>query len=217
MIVLKAAQTVYKTDFSLAGVPVVETFIDRPLEMKALENTLLAKRDSRRKVFALHGLGGIGKTQLSAEFARRFHHHFSSVFWLDGATEDNLIRSLVACAGRISTGQISEEANKLLREHGDDKAVAKEVKRWLSQTLNSDWLVIVDNFDKEYKPNSIKHFITEYISEADHGSILFTTRLRSVSDLGHSLELGKVDKRQAQEILESLLKSEHGTSSEYKE
>lgn len=191
-------------------------FIDRPREMKELEDKLLPKRDSRRKVFALHGLGGIGKTQLSAEFARRFRHHFSSVFWLHGETEDSLMRSLAACAGRIPTGQISE-ANRTLGEHGDSRAVAKELKSWLSQKSNSNWLVIVDNFDKEYKPDSIRNFITEYISEADHGSILFTTRLASLSHLGHPLELGKLDKRQAQEMLESSLKREDGLSIEYKE
>ena len=184
--------------------------------MKALESKLLPKPGSRRKVFALHGLGGIGKTQLAAEFARRFCHHFSSVFWLHGETEDSLMRSLAACAGRIPKGQISE-ANRTLREPDDARVVAKEIKIWLSQKSNSDWLIIVDNFDKEYKPNSIPDFITEYISEADHGSIFFTTRLASLSELGPLLELGKLDRHQAQKILQSWLGRKYGRSSDQKE
>ena len=208
---LDAAQKVYRTDFSLARVPVVKKFIDRPVEMKALENTLLPQRGSRRKVFVLHGLGGIGKTQLSAEFARRLRHKFSSVFWLDGDTEDKLVRSIAACTDIIATGQISE-AYRINRENGDVPRAVREFKSWLSKTNNTDWLVIVDNFDKEYRPNSIPNFITDYISEADHGSILFTTRQTILSQLGSSHGLEKMDKCQAQEMFESWTQRKYGRS-----
>ena len=209
---LKAAQNVYKTDFSLAGIPAVKKVIDRPVEMKALESILLPRQSSRRKVFALHGLGGIGKTQLSAEFARHFRHNFSSVFWLDGDTEDKLMRSIAACIGRIPAGQISE-ACRIDRQDSDVQDAVREFKSWLSKRNNTDWLVIVDNLDKEYRPNSIQNFITDYISEADHGSILFTTRLTTLSQLGSSHGLGKMDKRQAQEILESWSQTKYGKPS----
>ena len=209
---LKAAQNVYKIDFSLARIPAAKKFIDRPVEMKALENILLPKQSSRRKVFALHGLGGIGKTQLSAEFARNFQHNFSSVFWLDGDTEDKLMRSIAACISRIPAGQISE-AYRINREDSDVQSAVRQFKSWLSETNNTDWLVVVDNLDKEYRPNSIQNFITEYISEADHGSILFTTRLTTLSQLGSSYGLGKMDKRQGQEIFENWAQMKYGRSS----
>jgi hypothetical protein len=71
----------YRTVFSLEGVPLVEAFIDQPAEMAELEQALLPQRqNSRQKVYILHDLGGIGKTQLAVEFARRHHRKFSSVF-----------------------------------------------------------------------------------------------------------------------------------------
>ena len=190
----------------------MKKFIDRPVEMKAMENILLPQQESRRKVFVLHGLGGIGKTQMSAEFARQFWHKFSSVFWLDGDTEDKLIRSIAACIDRIPAGQISE-ACRINREDSDVRRAARIFKSWLSRTKNTDWLVIVDNLDKEYRPNSIQNFITDYISEADHGSILFTTRLAILSQLGTSHGLEKMDKRQAQEMFESWSQVKYGRSS----
>jgi len=49
--------------------------------MAELEQTLLPRRQyGRQKVFVLYGLGGIGKTQLAVEFARRHYRKFSSVF-----------------------------------------------------------------------------------------------------------------------------------------
>ena len=78
--------------------------------MATLERVLLPRAGSsqRQKVQVLHGLGGVGKTQLAVEFARRYHRQFSSVFWLDGRNEDSLKRSIASQASRIPAGQIAE-------------------------------------------------------------------------------------------------------------
>ena len=60
----------FRVDFSLQGIPVVKAFVARNVEMTRLTQALLptSTDQMRRKVFILHGLGGIGKTQLSVEF-----------------------------------------------------------------------------------------------------------------------------------------------------
>lgn len=80
----------HKIEFSLRGVPVVSQFVDRPAEMAAVEQLLLDASPAtspatrrRRKVVVVHGLGGIGKTELAVEFARKHQGRFSAVFWLD--------------------------------------------------------------------------------------------------------------------------------------
>lgn len=70
----------YRTLFSLQGSLRVADFVERPVEMAKLEHALLPqKRRCQQKVFILHGLGGIGKTQLAVEFARQHLLQFSSV------------------------------------------------------------------------------------------------------------------------------------------
>jgi hypothetical protein len=77
--------------------------------MEQLEDVLLPrKRIERRKILILHGLRGIGKTQLSIEFARRYWRKYSSIFWLDGRTENSLRRSIAAVAKQIPKDQIPE-------------------------------------------------------------------------------------------------------------
>jgi hypothetical protein len=61
-----------------------------------------------QKIHVLHGLGGMGKTQLAVEFARCHHRRFSSVFWLERRSEDTLKRSTTSHASRIPPGQIAE-------------------------------------------------------------------------------------------------------------
>ncbi|KAK4233664.1 acyl transferase/acyl hydrolase/lysophospholipase, partial [Achaetomium macrosporum] len=139
----------YRTSFSLQGVPVSNHFVARPLATAELEKCLLPRRRARktqRRIFVLYGLGGIGKTQLAADFARRHQAVFSSVFWLDGRSEDRLRQSLASCAARIPEGQVSERSrNAVLDSEEDLKAVVADVLDWLARPDNSDWLLIFDN------------------------------------------------------------------------
>jgi predicted ATPase len=48
--------------------------------MVKLERVLLPRPEQRQKIHVLRGLGGMGKTQLAVEFARRHYRQFSSVF-----------------------------------------------------------------------------------------------------------------------------------------
>lgn len=87
--------------FSLQGVPLVNRFVGRDAEMQRLEDYLHPKTTDpttpsppRRKVFVICGLGGMGKTQLAIEFARKHHSRYSAVFWLDGSSKDRLKQSL---------------------------------------------------------------------------------------------------------------------------
>jgi hypothetical protein len=184
--------------------------------MAELERVLLPRpgQRQRQKIHVVHGLGGMGKTQLAVEFARRHHGRFSSVFWLDGRSEDSLRRSIASCAGRIPPGHIAETSRMYAADSGADvDVVVKDVMAWLTLPDNTAWLLIFDNVDREYKaqggdPNA--YDVKRYLSGADHGSVLVTTRLARLEQLGDSQQLGKVSKRQGQAILESWYKKKHG-------
>jgi hypothetical protein len=202
----------YQTAFSLQGVPQVSHFVDRPAQMEEMERVLLPRhrQNSRQQKYILHGLGGIGKTQLAVEFARRHHRWFSAVFWLDGRSEDSLKQSIVSCASRIPQGHIAETS----RAYGADSsvdvdAVVRDVLGWLARSDNTAWLLIFDNVDREYSKSSSDaeaYDMKCYLSGADHGSVLVTTRLAKLEQLGESQEVGKVDRAQAKAIFESWYK-----------
>jgi hypothetical protein len=179
--------------------------------MAELQRVLLPRRQSyRQTIFILYGLGGIGKTQLALEFARQHHRKFSTVFWLDGRSEDSLKESIASCASRIPEGQISDLSREYsVDRKGDINIVVQEVMGWLAQRDNTDWLLIFDNVDRDYSdhnsdPNA--YDIRRYFSSADHGSVLITTRLAKLEQLGDSQHLGKVDLDQAEAIFRSRYK-----------
>ncbi len=200
----------YRTDFILDGVPIVNAFIDRPKEMAKLETHLFPGRgEQRKRILVLHGLGGMGKTQLAVEFARRHRKRFSSVFWLDGRSEDTLRQSFAAKATRIPPGQIPESSRRYLdspKSSVNIAAVIHDVKSWLNAVENNAWLLIFDNVDQDFQrplADSGAYDVQKYFPGADHGSILITTRLSTLDQLGESLKLDKVSDEQAKAISES--------------
>jgi Mrp family chromosome partitioning ATPase len=85
-------------------------FIDRAEDMEALERVLLPRAPpNRRQILILHGMGGIGKTQLAVEFARKHETSYSSVFFIDADSKDSLLRSFLAIYWRIAAGGLSKE------------------------------------------------------------------------------------------------------------
>jgi hypothetical protein len=190
--------------------------VDRPAEMAELERVLVPgpRQSQRQKIHVLHGLGGMGKTQLAVEFARRHHDRFSSVLWLDGRSEDVLKRSIASHTNKIPPGQIAETSRMYAADSGADvDVVVKDVMAWLARPDNTAWLLIFDNVDREYKaqggdPDAYE--VKRYLSGADHGAVLVTTRLARLEQLGDSQQLGKVSKQQGQAILESWYKKKHG-------
>ena len=139
-------------------------FIGRDAELTQMENILLSDSNySTRKVLILGGMGGIGKTQLATNYAKRHCTSYSSVFWLNATSESTLNSSLRDVANRIlSPGTVS----KL-----DDDQLRIQVSNWLSELDNTRWLLIFDNYDDPDQYN-----LTKYYPSVAHGSIIITTR-----------------------------------------
>ena len=53
------------------------------------------------KVVILHGLGGIGKTQLALEYAYRNQTKYTSVFWVNCSSEETVIQGFIGIAQQL--------------------------------------------------------------------------------------------------------------------
>ena len=211
----------FRIDFSLQGIPIVKNFVARDVEMAQLTEALLPTSTNllRRKVFILHGLGGIGKTQLSVEFSRASRKSYSAVFWIDGSSRERLRRGIADLTQRLPQHQLSEGSRKYTQNKTTDTdEVIEDVLKWMSQSSNDQWLLIFDNVDREFSVSSrdAEAFdVREYFPKADHGSILITSRLVSLSRLGQDMKLEPVDEVQGISILENCLGSSTADESKY--
>lgn len=195
--------------FSLQGIPIASRFVARDAEMDQLKQELLPTLTNkiRRKVFVLHGLGGVGKTQLAVEYARQHQTSYSAVFWIDGSTKERIKQSIADLASRLPQDQVSETTKSYSHEASSDvDEVVNEVLKWLSQPLNHQWLLIFDNVDREFSalsgdPEAFD--VKTFFPGADQGSVLITSRLASLWRLGTDRKLEPVDELQGKSILEN--------------
>src|SRR5436190_525764 len=106
--------------------------------MAELERVLLPGRQNHRQWrFVLHGLGGIGKTQLAVEFVSQHRRRFSGVFWLDGRSKDSIMQSIASYASKIPDSQISQSSKTYAAgDTGDITVVVQEVMLWLAREDN---------------------------------------------------------------------------------
>lgn len=177
----------------------IENFLGRQDELDQLWRYLRPTDLQSRKVAILYGLGGIGKTQLAIRFARDHKHDFTAIFWLNGKDRGALLQSLSSILPQLPGQSLNnEEANN---EEIEQRAM--KVLRWLAIEGNSRWLIIFDNID-QYSPFGAvgdAYDIGEFFPAADQGSILITTRLQSLTELGKSFPINKLESNDAIQLL----------------
>ncbi len=200
--------------FTLQDVPISNKFVDRPIDIAELEKHLLpsSRQNQCRKIFVLLGLGGIGKTRLAADFAQRHRTTFSSVIWLDGRSENRLRQGLAGYVNRIPEGQIPDRDRTSVPSSEDELDIAVgDMLNWLAQPSNTDWLLVLDNVDLDSEQGGATgaYDIRRYLSNG-HGSVLITTRLSRLTQLGGSKQLTRVDQELARAIFQEWRGAELG-------
>lgn len=191
----------FAVQFSVPEVSHVERFVGRQEQLDAIHQEL--QHDGSRKTVVVHGLGGMGKTQLALEYAQQHRKEHSAVFWVNSKSEDTLKQGYAAAAGRIYREHPSLMYLKAVSEGGNLDEAAEAVKRWLSSAGNDRWLVIFDNYDTPKLPGHSEpgaFDIRPLLPQAHHGAVLITTRssqlqlgravaVRKLQNIEHSLEI----------------------------
>jgi hypothetical protein len=156
-----------------------------------------------RKVVVLHGLGGIGKTQLASHFARIHQSDFTAIFWLNAKDRHALIQSLAKIPSRISQNHVLPIV-KAAKNEQELEERAQQALQWLGRKGNSRWLLIFDNVDHhaplEAEDNE-GYDVSKLFPSADHGSIIITTRLVQVAELGKSQPVEKLARQEGVKLL----------------
>lgn len=100
----------FKIPLDLTAVPVIENFVGRQADLDRLWQYFMPTDSQRQKVAVLHGLGGIGKTQLAVHFAREHQHEFTAIFWLSGKDRGTLLQSFSSVLPRLPGQSQTHEA-----------------------------------------------------------------------------------------------------------
>ncbi|KIN06945.1 hypothetical protein OIDMADRAFT_150200 [Oidiodendron maius Zn] len=177
----------FSVAFSLSDVSDIDYFVGREEELVEMHRKLSS--DGGHRTVALHGLGGIGKTQLAVAYTKRHKDSYSAIFWLNIKDEDSIKQSFAKVAKQIL--QEHPLANHLDSvDMKGDKAI-DAVKAWLGLPNNSRWLMIYDNYDNPKLPENTDPAavnIYKFLPESYQGSIIITTRSSQVK-IGHPIQV----------------------------
>ncbi|KFZ25251.1 hypothetical protein V502_00265 [Pseudogymnoascus sp. VKM F-4520 (FW-2644)] len=179
--------------------------------MKAGEMHTKLSGDGPRRTVVVHGLGGMGKTQLSVAYAKRHKNSYSAVFWMNIKDEDSLKQSFARIARQILREHPSPSRLSKVDTNENLDEVVDAVKAWLSLPNNTRWLMIYDNYDKPKLSGNIDHAaidIRRFLPESYQGSIITTTRSSQVK-IGHLIRIRKLENvRDSLKILSNVSRQE---------
>lgn len=120
---------------------------------------------------ALHGLGGVGKTQIALEYAYCHALEYSAVFWIGAETDEHVVASLLRVAGVLGIAQRDE----MKQQH-----VVAAVQHWLA--THGQWLLIWDNIED-------LDLLHRFLPTSRRGANLLTTRRQVLGTLARGLDL----------------------------
>jgi ATP/maltotriose-dependent transcriptional regulator MalT len=156
----------FSVRFFLSEAARAPKFIARNEELTEIHEALCGDESGRAVV--LHGLGGIGKTQLAIAYAMLHQASYSAVFWMNIKDETSIKESFARAARRILSDNPTANQLAIVDEKKSLDEIVVGVKQWLCLRKNTRWLLVYDNYDNPnqgirilqqlmYKCFSLKH------------------------------------------------------------
>jgi tetratricopeptide (TPR) repeat protein len=132
----------------------IPLFTGRKADLQWIADTLAAGRPAA----LLHGMGGVGKTQTAAEFARRHADEYKVVWWVTAET---------ATQADADYGKLAEALKLPGYDPRDAEKTRRAVVEWMER--QGGWLVVLDNAEspKDAAP---------WLPKAAKGHLLITSR-----------------------------------------
>lgn len=151
--------------------------------------------DAVEQMVVLHGISGIGKTQIALAYVMQHLKDYSAIFWLDASSEDQLTLSFLEMAKRITNDHDSLSALQNIVYSHDSSAVVSAVKDWLGLPNNERWLLVYDGYETQSLDDTDAQSeifdLKKFLPDIRQGHILITTTMPGLG-LGNQFSVGKI-------------------------
>jgi NB-ARC domain len=175
-------------------------FTGREKELADIGRVLKAAHDDVPARCVIHGMHGLGKTQLALQFAKVsfIQNRYSMIFWISATTVEKVNYGFTKVLNLVGHPD---------RMHPEQGARLIAARRWLENAVSINWLLVLDNADRD-----TLSFIREHLPRTNRrGNILFTTRAEAVAaalacSAGQQHEIIELGLPNAQDAANLLLK-----------
>lgn len=142
-------------------------FVGREAELDALRRQLASGETAviRQPPQPIYGLGGIGKTELAAEFAHRYSGDYDIVWWVRADQEDSIRAALIGLGRRMNLPDFNAEDR--------DYSSRLVLDALQAGVPHAHWLLVFDNVTQ---PGVIGKFIPNG-ADGGYGHVIITSRL----------------------------------------
>ncbi len=149
-------------------VSIGSVFSGRASLLQGIHETLAAPGDRTERPHALvvHGMGGVGKTRLTVEYAHAHAGAYAARFFVRGSSPGSLHGALADLAG-LSFLNLEEQ------DEPDVNVRVEAVLRWLE--AQPGYLVVIDNVDS----GDARRAVIELLPRFRRGHVLVTSRLHT--------------------------------------
>lgn len=209
-------------------------FCGRETELLAIRTSLNeqeAKANAQR-VVVIHGLGGVGKTQLCLTYVLNNKSSYKAVFWINASSKRTICdhfrqiaQALVDWAAQIRAearnfsriafdlglGQtVSPTTGEVSAETVYSSLIIRAVKAWLERPDNHGWSLVFDAADDLEEVD-----LPSFFPVAATGDILITSRRPLATQLGEGIEVKCLQPSAGRDLLlsEAQLDAKEGSSS----
>jgi hypothetical protein len=167
--------------------PPVSTFVNREAELSKVRSWLVSQRNGGgshgpARAVALHGLGGIGKTQLARAYACRYRDDYKLGWWISAENLATITAALADLAPQLG-----------VREDLPSDELTLHIRRAL--TNRRDWLLVFDNAGV---PSDVEPFWPD----RSIGHVLVTSRNHAWRAMGTPLPIDTLPLDEAVRLLE---------------
>ncbi|MGI5152602.1 FxSxx-COOH system tetratricopeptide repeat protein [Plantactinospora sp. CA-294935] len=161
-------------------------FTGRKALLEHLHNELQTSRETAVLPQALHGMGGVGKSQVAIEYVHQHSGDYDLIWWVPSEQDGQILASLTKLAQRLDL-DVSPEAN----------SAVPAVREALStgQVPYESWLLVFDNAET---PDEVQR----YFPTGGAGKILVTSRDLDWARVSQSIEVDVFTREESRTFLQ---------------
>ncbi|MEV7286076.1 FxSxx-COOH system tetratricopeptide repeat protein [Streptomyces sp. NPDC093252] len=184
--------TTTATPALLVNVPLRNTsFVGRQALLRAVEEQLGAQDTAAVLPNALHGLGGVGKSQLALEYVYSHQYDYRVICWIPAERESLILAALAQLAGQLGVAPAQDS----LGAPAANTAVPAVLEALRSGVPYDKWLLIFDNAEDV-------EAVRAYFPTNGPGKVIVTSRNRAWERVATSLPVNVFEREESIELLQ---------------